>query len=265
VAALEALRILDGGVMPPPGPDREHLLIEVVKQAMADRDAWVTDPDEMPEPPATLLSDHWIQSRRDRLDLTKAASPDAGPPKPGDTAYLCAADADGLMVSLIQSNFLHFGSGVHVPEWGINLNNRGFSFAFDDRPNRFGPGKRPMHTLIPAMALRDGTPHLVFGSMGGDAQVAVHVQVLAHIVDDGEDPSDALAEPRWRVDQGAWRVRAEDRFPSETLSGLRERGHDVREIPGLDSGMGHAHAIWPATEGYGASYDPRCEGAALGI
>ena len=266
VTALEALRILDGCVLPAPGADREHLLIEAVKQAMADRDAWVTDPDHMPQAATTLLSDGWISSRRQQLDPARATAPDADAPKPGDTAYLCAADGDGLLVSLIQSNFLHFGSGVHVPEWGVNLNNRGFSFTLDeDRPNVCGPSKRPMHTLIPAMALRDGRPALVFGSMGGDAQVAVHVQVLAHIVDQGTDPSDAIAAPRWRVDQGNWRVRAEERFDGDVLSGLRERGHDVRETPSFDSGMGHAHAIWPGTAGYGATFDPRCEGAALGL
>jgi gamma-glutamyltranspeptidase/glutathione hydrolase len=251
--------------MPKPGAEREHLLIEAVKQAMADRDAWVTDPDLMPRSASELLSDEWISSRRAQIDPARAADPDASDPKPGDTAYLCAADGDGLLVSLIQSNFLHFGSGVHVPEWGINLNNRGFSFTLDaDRPNAFAPSKRPMHTLIPAMVLRDGVPSVVFGSMGGDAQVAVHAQVLTKIIDDGDDPTDAIAAPRWRVDTGVWRVRAEERFENEVLSGLRERGHEVRDAPAFDSGMGHAHAIWPSTSGYGATFDPRSEGAALG-
>lgn len=266
VTALEALRILDGCVMPPPGPEREHLLIEVVKQAMADRDAWVADPDAMSHPPASMLGDDWVDARRGAIDPGRASVPDAEAPKPGDTAYLCAADSEGLLVSLIQSNFLHCGSGVHVPEWGINLNNRGFSFTLDaSKGNVFGPAKRPMHTLIPAMALSDGEPSLVFGSMGGDAQVAVHVQLLTQIIDDGADPSDALGAPRWRVDQGSWRVRAEDSFDDGTIAGLRARGHDVHKTPLFDSGMGHAHAIWFGTNGYGAAFDPRCEGAALGL
>src|SRR6185436_15185329 len=100
---------------------------------------------------------------------------------------------------------IHFGSGVHVPDWGINLNNRGFSFSLDpSRPNVYAPAKRPMHTLIPAMVLRDGEPILVFGSMGGDAQAAVHIQVLRHIIEDGLDPADAIEAPRWRVDPGVW-------------------------------------------------------------
>jgi gamma-glutamyltranspeptidase/glutathione hydrolase len=192
--------------------------------------------------------------------------PDPARSQPGGTAYLCAADADGLLVSLIQSNFVHFGSGVHVPEWGINLNNRGFSFSLDaDRPNVLAPGKRPMHTLIPAMVLRDGDPWLVFGSMGGDAQAAVHIQVLGHILDEDADPADAIAAPRWRADVGSWQVRAETRMADDVVSGLRSRGHDVTPTVEYDSGMGHAHAIWRTDGGYGVTADPRAESAALGL
>ena len=171
-------------------------------------------------------------SRRATIDTEHATSPEVGIPQPGGTAYLCAADSDGLLVSLIQSNFIHFGSGVHVPEWGINLNNRGFSFSLDDeRANVLAPRKRPMHTLIPALLLRDNEPMLVFGSMGGDAQAAVHVQVMTDVIDDGVDPTDAIAAPRWRVDPGSWKVRAESRFDPEMLDALRARGHDVSDAP----------------------------------
>jgi gamma-glutamyltranspeptidase / glutathione hydrolase len=268
VTALEALRILDGfpdlGRAAPVA--REHLRLEAFKAAMADRDRWVTDPEVMPVRAEALLADEWIEARRREIDTTHAGSPDPARPQPGGTAYLCAADADGLLVSLIQSNFIHFGSGVHVPEWGINLNNRGFSFTLDpERPNVFAPSKRPMHTLIPAMALRDGEPWLVFGSMGGDAQAAVHVQVLGHIVDEGDDPADAIARPRWRADVGSWKVRIESRSPEELQSGLRALGHDVTVTSAYDAGMGHAHAIWRTTGGYGATSDPRAESAALGL
>jgi gamma-glutamyltranspeptidase / glutathione hydrolase len=266
VTALEALRILDGFVLPAAGPAREHLLIEATKLALADRDRWVTDPVAMPRPATDLLDDEWVDAHRRRIDPDRAIVPEVGVPQPGGTAYLCAADADGMLVSLIQSNFIHFGSGVHVPEWGINLNNRGFSFSFDEtKPNVYGPGKRPMHTLIPAMGFRDGAPALVFGSMGGDAQAAIHVQLLAHIVDDGDDPGDAIDAPRWRIDPGVWRVRAESRFAEEVRTGLRDRGHDLVETPPFDHGMGHAHAIWPSGGGWGVTFDPRSEGAALGL
>jgi gamma-glutamyltranspeptidase/glutathione hydrolase len=268
VSALEALRILDGfeGLGARDPVEREHLRIESFKTAMSDRDRWITDPDAMAVPASVLLGDEWVSARRAAIDPTRAATPDAARPQPGGTAYLCAADGDGLLVSLIQSNFIHFGSGVHVPEWGINLNNRGFSFSLDaDRPNVLEPGKRPMHTLIPAMGLRDGEPWLVFGSMGGDAQAAVHVQVLGHVVDEGIDPADAVAAPRWRADVGTWKVRCETRMPDELVSGLRALGHDVATTTAYDSGMGHAHAIWRTPGGYGVTADPRAESAALGL
>ena len=266
-AALEALRILDGfdlGSLDPVA--REHVRIEATKQAMADRDHWITDPDHMAAGPADLLADAWVEARRAEIDPARAGTPDTARPQPGGTAYLCACDDAGLRVSLIQSNFIHFGSGVHVPEWGINLNNRGFSFTLDpERANALAPSKRPMHTLIPAMALRDGEPWLVFGSMGGDAQVGVHVQALSHVLDDGLDPADAIAAPRWRLDVGSWAVKLESRAPDELRDGLAARGHDVTTTSEYDSGMGHAHAIWDTSGGYGATSDPRAESAALGL
>jgi gamma-glutamyltranspeptidase/glutathione hydrolase len=265
VTALETLRILDGIPEPEAPVDREHLRIEALKQALADRDRYVTDPDHMARPATELLADPWIETRRRAVRVDRATVPDPGVAQRGGTTYLCAADRDGLLVSLIQSNFTSFGSGVHVPEWGINLNNRGFSFSLDpDRPNVFGPAKRPMHTLIPAMAFRDQAPWLVFGSMGGDAQTAVHVQLLTHLIDRAADPRDALSAPRWRVDPGTWRVHAETRFPAELLDGLRARGHQLDGTRSYDPSMGHAHIIRLEAAGYAAAADPRSEGAALG-
>jgi gamma-glutamyltranspeptidase/glutathione hydrolase len=266
VTALEALRILDGCDLPSGGAAREHLLVEAVKLALADRDAHVTDPDHMTLLPGTLLADEWVDARRGRLDPARAVDPGAARIQRGGTAYLCAADRDGLLVSLIQSNFLAFGSGVHVPDWGINLNNRGASFSLDDQAtNVFAPGKRPMHTLVPAMGLRDGHPAIVFGSMGGDAQIQVHVQLLAHLLD-GVEPGEALAAPRWRVDPGSWRLRLESRFDESIVSGLQALGHDTREAPAWDDAMGHAHLILLREHGgYVTASDPRSEGAALGL
>jgi gamma-glutamyltranspeptidase/glutathione hydrolase len=265
VTALEALRILDGCPLPDSGPARQHLLIEVLKEALADRDAFVTDPVAMPCAATDLLDEAHVASRRQALRPDVAVHPDPGRTQPGGTAYLCAADADGLLVSLIQSNFMSFGSGVHVPDWGINLNNRGFSFSLDPaHANVFAPAKRPMHTLIPALARRDGAPWLVFGSMGGDAQTAVHLQLLVHLVDEAMDPGDALHAPRWRVDPGTWRVHGESRLGPGVFDGLRARGHDVEEGPPYDARMGHAHAIRLEHPGYAAAADPRSEGDALG-
>ncbi len=266
VTALEILRILDGFSLPPDGVDRHHLLIEACKLALADRDTYVTDPAWMTVAPNDLLADEWISDRRSRIDPQRASMPGTAVPQRGGTAYLCAADGDGLMVSLIQSNFLAFGSGVHVPEWGINLNNRGSSFTLDpEAANALAPGKRPMHTLIPALALRDGAPALVFGSMGGDAQAQIHPQLLARIVDDGEDLQRALDAPRWHVEPERWTVHAEPTLGDDVLGGLEARGQRVRRTNVLDSRMGHAHAIAPGPHGYAVATDPRAEGAAAGL
>ncbi|MGZ4675495.1 MAG: gamma-glutamyltransferase family protein [Acidimicrobiia bacterium] len=264
---LEILRILDGFDLRSMDPDlRAHVVIEAVKLGLRDRDDHISDPDAMALDPSDLYSDAWIDTRRDAIDLTRASVPRPGQPQRGGTAYLCAADGDGLLVSLIQSNFLSFGSGVHVPEWGINLNNRGSSFALDaTRVNGLAPRKLPMHTLIPAMVLRDGRPELVFGSMGGDAQAQVHAQVLSAVIDDGADPQAAVDAPRFRVEPWDWRVRYEADGAAEVRDGLIARGHDVVEVGARDSGMGHAHAIRVGASGYAVATDPRAEGAAVGL
>jgi gamma-glutamyltranspeptidase/glutathione hydrolase len=266
VTALEALRILDGCDLRVDGPDRQHLMMEAVKVALADRDAHVTDPDAMPLDPSALLTDDWIASRRAMIDPTRAATLPRQPGPDGGTAYLCASDADGLLVSLIQSNFSGIGSGVHVAEWGINLQNRGSSFSLDRaHVNAIAPGKLPMHTLVPTLSLRDGKPWLVFGSMGGHGQIQTHAQVLTRIVVDGNDPQTAIDAPRWQVDPDRWRVAIEPRFPSEWLDDLRGRGHDLRPVREYDDTMGHAHAIELTASGYLAATDPRAEGAVVGL
>lgn len=266
-AVLEILRILEGfdvAVMDP--ADRAHLTVEAVKVALRDRDDHISDPTAMQIAPGDLYADAWVAARRDAIDLDRASVPAPGRPQRGGTAYLCAADGDGLLVSLIQSNFLAFGSGVHVPEWGINLNNRGSSFALDPlRVNALAPAKLPMHTLIPAMVLRDGRPDLVFGSMGGDAQAQVHAQVLSAVIDDGTDAQSAIDAPRWRVEPWDWKVRVEADLAPHVRAGLGARGHELVEVIARDSGMGHAHAIDVRPHGYGVATDPRAEGAAVGL
>jgi gamma-glutamyltranspeptidase/glutathione hydrolase len=266
VAALEALRILDGADLPADGPDRQHLIIEAVKIALADRDTYVTDPDAMSIDPAAMLADDWIATRRAAIDPEHAATLSRRPGPDGGTAFLCASDADGLLVSLIQSNFSGIGSGVHVTEWGINLQNRGSSFSLDPaHVNAIAPRKLPMHTLVPTLSLRDGRPWLVFGSMGGQGQIQTHAQVLTRIVVDGDDPQSAIDAPRWQVDPDHWRVAIEPRFPSQWLDDLRGRGHDLRPVREYDDTMGHAHAIELTPGGYLAATDPRAEGAVLGL
>ncbi|MFN8036180.1 MAG: gamma-glutamyltransferase family protein [Acidimicrobiia bacterium] len=265
VTALEALRIADRFPRRTDGPDRQHLLVEAVKQSLADRDEFVSDPGHMRTPAGALITDEWVASRRSRIDPTRALRPVVGRPQQGGTAYLCAADGDGLLVSLIQSNFLAFGSGVRVRGWGINLNNRASSFNLDPTSvNVFAPGKRPMHTLVPAFATRDGRPWLVFGTMGADAQTQVHVQLLTRLLDDRADVQEAIDAPRWRVEPGRWGVTVERRADGRVVDGLRTRGHEVTVSGSYDSGMGHAHAIEVVPAGYAAAGDPRADGAALG-
>ena len=157
VTALEALNIVTAvGSLPPDGADRHHLLIEAMKLALADREAHVTDLEHMRISPQELASAAWAE-RRAGLIGPRAGRPRPGSPAGGGTVSICAADADGLCVSLIQSNYMGFGSGVTVPGWGINLQNRGASFSLDPRHvNVIAPRKRTMHTLIPATALRGG-------------------------------------------------------------------------------------------------------------
>jgi gamma-glutamyltranspeptidase/glutathione hydrolase len=265
-AALEILRILDGFDLRALDPaERTHLVIEAVKLGLRDREEHLTDPAHMRLAAEDLLAPAWIEERRAAIDPDRARIPEPGRPQRGGTAYLCAADGDGLLVSLIQSNFTGFGSGVHVPEWGINLNNRGASFALDpDRVNVLAPSKRPMHTLIPAMMLRDGRPSVVFGTMGADAQAQVHAQVVTQLVDDGADAQVALNTPRWRVEIGDWKLRVERRMDPAVLADLASRGHELIETVDYDPGMGHAHAITLGPGGYGVATDPRAEGAAVG-
>jgi gamma-glutamyltranspeptidase/glutathione hydrolase len=263
---LEALRILDGLDLPEDPVARVHVQIEVVKAALADRDAWISDPDHMPISVDALYADEFVHARRAAVDVDRASDPAPGYPQRGGTAYLCAADADGLMISLIQSNFAGFGSGVFVPEWGINLHNRGGSFSLDaDRVNAYAPGKRPLHTLIPALALREGAPSFVFGTMGGDAQAQVHVQLLGHLLDDACEPGTALERARWRLDPHSWNLHVESRADTSMVDALAARGHRVRAAPAWDSAMGHAHIIRIDGNGYAAASDPRSEGAALGV
>jgi gamma-glutamyltranspeptidase/glutathione hydrolase len=267
LTALEAMNILeDVDLGPPESAHRHHVLLEATKLALSDRSLHLTDAEHMRIDPRELISKDWAAERRASLDTERASSPLVGRAAVGGTIYLCAADESGMLVSLIESNFAGFGSGVTVPEWGINLQNRGSYFSLaPDHVNVIAPRKRTLHTLMPGMAFRDGSPWLVFGTMGGDGQAQTHVQFLNRVIDDRADIQEAINAPRWRTSHLDWSVYAEPRFDPEVLDGLSERGHEVSLASAYDGGMGHAHAIEVTDHGYAAATDPRAEGAALGL
>jgi len=266
ITALEALRIADGLDLGPDGPDRHHLLIEAMQLAFADRDAYLGDPDAMNVACASILADEWIADRRAQIDPVHAQrfAPRLTPA--GGTIYLNAADSDGLLVSLIQSNFFGAGCGLRVDEWGINLHNRGSAFNFEaGHPNVIGPRKMPLHTLIPALALRDGRPWLVFGSEGGHGQAQTHLQLLTRMLIDGDNPQAAITAPRFTIEPETGRVAVEDHFDPAWIEDLRGRGHEIDVVPAHRHGPGIAHAIECVDGGYRAGSDPRAEGGTAGL
>jgi gamma-glutamyltranspeptidase/glutathione hydrolase len=193
----------------------------------------------------------------------------------GGTIYLAVVDAEGNAVSLIQSNAAGFGSGVMDPATGIHYQDRGASFSLDPaHPNVLRPGRRTAHTLLPGMLFREGgvRPWIIAGSMGGDIQPQIHVQLVSALVDGGADIATAVAAPRITVEPDGWMapptlVQADGQLADGVEEGLRALGHDVREI-GFDGGLGHEHAIelvdgGPAAGGtLAAIADPRSAGLA---
>jgi gamma-glutamyltranspeptidase len=281
--ALEIVNILEHFEAPPAaafGPagvaDARwiHLGIEASKLAMADRDAELTDPEFRDIPVDRLISKAYAAELAARIDPQHASSPAASTaPRGGGTAYLAAVDREGNAVSLIESNYMGFGSGVVDPETGIHYQNRGSYCSLDPaHPNVLAPGKRTLHTLLPGMLFRgDDGPWIVTGSMGGDAQPQIHAQIVSALVDGGLDVATAVSAPRWFVEPEEHfappiDVRAEPRFADGVLEELEALGHPVTRTEPFDSGLGHAHAIelvegGPSAGGsVAAATDPRSAG-----
>jgi gamma-glutamyltranspeptidase/glutathione hydrolase len=266
IVALIALGILehfDMAALPVDSADSVHLQIEAVKLAFADAQAYVSDIDHMTVRPESLLDKEYLRERAKSIDLHRAQAASAGTPR-GGTVYLTAADASGVMVSMIQSNYLGFGSGVVVPGTGIALQNRGADFAVQQgHPNQVGPNKRPYHTIIPGFLSKDGAPVMSFGVMGGPMQPQGHVQVVARIVDQGQNPQAACDGPRFRWVQGR-QVCCERGFPPSTLDELARRGHQLVATDDYNQ-FGSCQAIWRLDDGYLAVSDPRRDGQAVGF
>ncbi|OBB70124.1 gamma-glutamyltransferase family protein [Mycobacterium sp. 852014-50255_SCH5639931] len=266
IVALIALGILqhfDMGSFPVDSADSVHLQIEAVKLAFADAQAYVADIEHMPVRPEHLLDADYLRQRAALIDRARARPASAGAPS-GGTVYLTAADAAGMMVSMIQSNYMGFGSGVVVPGTGISLQNRGANFAAaEGHPNRVGRAKRPYHTIIPGFVTKDGAPVMSFGVMGGTMQPQGHTQVMVRIADHGQNPQAACDGPRFRWVQGM-QVSCEKGVPAATLDELRRRGHDLVAVDDYNQ-FGSCQAIWRLDGGYLAASDPRRDGQAAGF
>ena len=199
---LLMLNILEGfelAGLDPNGAERLHLQAEASRLAYRDRDAWLADPAQAEVPLARLLDEGYAAGLRRAIDPERAMA--ALPPPPlaahADTVYLTVVDRDRNAVSFINSLFDSFGSGLVCPETGVLFHNRGSCFSLDPQhPNAIAPGKRPLHTIIPALAMRDGRPAIAFGVMGGHYQPVGQVQVLTSVLDFGLDPQEALDAPR---------------------------------------------------------------------
>ena len=240
-----------------------HRQIEALKLAFADGLAYIADPSHMQMPVADLLSAGYADERR-RLIGNTASLPSPGTPVRGGTVYLSTADAEGNMVSLIQSNYMGFGSGMVVPGTGIALHNRGNNFSLDaGHPNCLAPGKRPYHTIIPGFLTQGGKAVGPFGVMGGFMQPQGHVQMVMNAVDFNLNPQAALDAPRWEWESGTL-VNIERSTGEHLFRGLAARGHDVN-WQNNRLAFGRGQIIWRDAAGMlCGGTEPRTDGAVVG-
>jgi len=263
--------------------DYYHHMAEAVKIAFADREEWLTDPRFVEIPVQRLISKEYCNERRRSIDPERAldisqvpagiayAHPHERRVPEGDTCYFCAADKNGMVVSLIQSIFHDFGSAVIGGNTGIIMQNRGAFFSLDElHPNHLKPGKRTFHTLIPGLMTRKGKPYLAFGSMGGEGQPQTQAALTTRIIDFGYNVQQAIEAPRWLMGR-TWGTKSrnmslEGRIPDEVVRELKRRGQPVQMVTDWNDNMGHAHAIRVDREQgfYEGGADPRGDGAALG-
>jgi gamma-glutamyltranspeptidase/glutathione hydrolase len=285
VTALQLLGLLDGFDVSEWGDGTDayyHHVTEATKLAFADRDAWVTDPETLAIPTDDLLDAGYLRERRASIS-TSAASPtaiepgiqpdthDTGNRTPGgDTCYFAVVDESGLAVSAIQSVYFDFGAGIVAGDTGIVPQNRGAYFSLDPASiNALKPGKRPFHTLIPAMLCEDGDPWLLYGTMGGEGQPQTQAALVTQLVDYGYNVQQAIEAPRWLYGR-TWgsesrSLSLEKRVPDGVISGLEDRGHTVSVVRGYDEMMGHAQAIRLHEDGsLSGGADPRGDGSAIG-
>jgi gamma-glutamyltranspeptidase/glutathione hydrolase len=269
-AALAILSLLEGfDIRALDEADYVHIVVEATKLAFEDRDRYLADPTVASVPVARCLDPARLAERRRRISR-RASMTAAGPAATGDTIAIVTADAQGNAVSLIQSLYWEFGSGVIAGDTGILLQNRGAFFSLDPaHVNRLEPRKQTAHTLIPSMYLVGGRPRLVYGTMGGEGQPQTQAALVTRILDRGLDPQAAVEAPRWLFGR-TWgeetrSLRLEDRFGDQVRESLRERGHEVEMVEAWSDLMGHAQVIRVDPTGLTGASDPRADGAALGV
>ena len=268
LASLLILGILDRlplAKTDPLGADYVHLCVEAVKQAFGVRDRHVTDPAYMTVDPKSFLEGQALDALAAKVDPARAAPWGKGK-GPGDTIWMGVVDADGRAVSFIQSLYHEYGSGVVLDGSGICWQNRGCSFSLDEQAlNVLRPGRKPFHTLNPAMALLDDGRTLVYGNMGGDGQPQTQSAVFTRTMLFGMDPQAAIAAPRWLLGrtwgQVSETLKLESRFAPEVIDELRRRGHEVEVVGAYDEVVGHAGAIIRSRDGLlEGGFDPRSDG-----
>ena len=284
IAALQMLNIIklyDVASMGRGSADFWHLLIEAKKLAYEDRARFYADPAFQDIAVAGLLADSYAVERNRQIDMqqasssTRAGSPLDSPADKGDTTYITTADSNGMMVSLIQSNYWEFGSGIVPNGLGFVLQNRGSSFALEEgHANVYAPGKRPFHTIIPGFVMRGGQPLMSFGVMGGGLQPQAHVQVLINQIDFGmnvQEAGDAArlihsggTEPTGTAARGVGKVEIEAGISAEIATELKRRGHRLSSA--LRPYVGGYQAIWrdPDNGVYHGASEMRFDGQAAG-
>ncbi len=267
IAALMALGILEHFELSEYAVDSVesmHLQVEAMKLAFADTYRYVADAGAMQVRGLDLLDPRYLKSRAQLIRRDRAGEAVAGVP-PSGTVYLTAADANGMMVSYIQSNYMGFGSGVVVPGTGISLQNRGAAFSLQaGHPNVVGGGKRPFHTIIPGFLTRDDEAVMSFGVMGADMQPQGHMQMVVRLVDYFQNPQAAADAPRWKImlDGG---LLLEHFVSDDVARGLANLGHRVVRAGAGNMEFGAAQLILRLDDGYVAASEPRRDGQAVGF
>jgi gamma-glutamyltranspeptidase/glutathione hydrolase len=273
--ALNLLEGFDLADIAPQSTERLHLTIEAMRLAFTDTYHFVADPAFSPVPLAELLSKEYAAQRRSLISQSRA-NPEiqhGAPFASTDTVYFSVVDGEGNACSFINSNYMGFGTGIVPKGWGFSLHNRGHNFSLDpESPNVLAPGKRPYHTIIPAMATYEDSQELYasFGVMGGFMQPQGHLQVFLSMAVDGDDPQQALDRPRFCIepDSANSQVSLEDGISTQVLDELDDLGHRVMPVRGMGRslfGRGQIIRRDPATGVLAAGSDPRADGLALGL